>query len=432
MKNKSILKLFFIIIVLNIIPSALLGMFNISNTIYSILYAAVYIIQTLIMFIFYKQNKVRVNKKDLTVIISIIFIEIITFIYCLLIFKEYDYNEILVSISVFTNIINFIILTNKINITKEELFWFLRKIIVIGIIAGATNIILNFKSLLNFSAITGSYEVKFSSFFPNRNTFGILMVICCISNQYIIIKKRKRKRKNKNKHIYIQLFFIINLLLTMSRNSIIGLLVFYIFSYIIKYIKYRYKLGTKEIAKLTLIILTIIVGIVMLSKNVMLLDRMEKLLFRTDSLESGSGRFILWKNGFEIFKNNNIITGIGRYKAIEFNKNIYNSKLVYFHSIYIEILAEYGIMGIMLLLSFINFIRNKINKSKLEKEYLNFTKATFYTFLFISVFESTTRFSIGYADTMSLMYFCSLPILIGNIKEDIEVKTTKEKEFNEN
>lgn len=48
------------------------------------------------------------------------------------------------------------------------------------------------------------------------------------------------------------------------------------------------------------------------------------------------------------------------------------------------------------------------------------------------MFESTTRFSIGYVDTMSLMYFCSLPILIGNIKEDIEVKTTKEKEFNEN
>lgn len=426
MKNNSILKIFFIIIVLNIIPSALLGMFRIPNKIYNALYAAVYFIQTVIMFIFYKQNSFKINKKDLAVIISIIFIEIVTFIYCLIAFEGYDYNEILVSLSVFTNIINFIILTNKINITKEELFWFLRKIIVIGIIAGVANIILNFKSLLNFSDITGSYQVKFSSFFPNRNTFGILMVICCISNQYIIIKKRKNKKK------YIQIFFIINLLLTMSRNSIIGLLVFYVFSYIIKYIKYRYKLGKKEITKLTLIILTIITGIVILSKNLVILNRMEKLFFRTESLESGSGRFSVWNNGLEIFKNNNMITGIGRYKAIEFNKNLYNNNLAYFHSIYIEILAEYGIIGIMLLLSLFNFIRNKINKSKLDKDYLYLTKASFYTFLFISLFESTTRFSIGYADTISLIYFCSLPILIGNIKEDIEAKTTKEKEFNEN
>ena len=47
LKKKSILDKLFLCIILNLIPSAMLGVFHISNKIYTILYGIVYIIQTI-------------------------------------------------------------------------------------------------------------------------------------------------------------------------------------------------------------------------------------------------------------------------------------------------------------------------------------------------------------------------------------------------
>ena len=72
-QNKNILNYLFICIVINIIPTVLLGEFNISNKIYTLLTIGVYVIQTLIM-LWYIKDKIKTTSKKMVISIIIFFI----------------------------------------------------------------------------------------------------------------------------------------------------------------------------------------------------------------------------------------------------------------------------------------------------------------------------------------------------------------------
>ena len=408
MKNNTIYKCLFVIVILNIIPSALLKLFGISDVLYTALYAIVYAIQTVFLLIYYHNNKIKINKKEVIIVVILLLMAISSYSYCLIKWNEYNYNEFLVYCSIITNTIYFIVLMNHLNTDEASLLQFFKKIVYLGIICCFANCLLNFNILLNFANITGSYQANFSSIFPNRNSFGIFMLICIISNKYLIVKK------NKNIDTFNQIFLIINLVMTMSRNAILGLTLFYILLLIIRQIGRHGIIMRRTIIISVFLIILASLCFYKIKNNEILLMKIDMMFLRTESLQSGSGRFEVWDNGYKIFKNYNFISGVGRYKALNLNRTIYGNSLQYFHSIYFETLAEYGFIGISLLIYLLIFLKNKITTSRIEKEYLFITKASFYSFLFISIFESTCRFSIGYADTIALVYFIAIPILIGN------------------
>ena len=109
--------------------------------------------------------------------------------------------------------------------------------------------------------------------------------------------------------------------------------------------------------------------------------------------------------------------GVGRFKGIELNKTVYNSDLEYFHSLYVETLVTYGVIGIILMAVLFKFIIKGIKKCFL-KEHKNVLLTAIGVFLVISIFETTTRFSIGYADMMSMIYFITVPIVFSNANKD--------------
>ena len=412
LKKKSILDKLFLCIILNLIPSAMLGVFHISNKIYTILYGIVYIIQTILLFLATKNAYSRVPKKIVILLVTMILNCGFAITYTGLKFGNIDYNEIIFSFSFILNILIMIIGVYKEEIKKVELIRFLENMSKLGIIASLINILLNYKIIMKLSTLTNSYNAKLSSFFPNRNQFGTFMLMMIISISLLLYFKRERKY-----YIYC-IIFIINLVLSMSRNAILSLVIYGIILIYLKYIKGNIKFSKSKIVVFYAILIVLILLSILILKNQQFMKIIETLFIRADSLESGSGRFDLWKNGLFIFTQFNPFFGVGRFKAIQINKELLGSDLDYFHSIYVEKLACHGIIGILTLYLLFKIVWKKIAYSNIDKNVKDILKAAFICFLIISMFETTTRFSIGYADTMSLIFFFTFPILVSNLKND--------------
>lgn len=412
LRKKTILDKLFFCIILNLIPIGLLGMFHIPNKLYTLLYAIVYIIQTLILILSTSQNYSRIPKKMVLLLMIIILNCTLTISYVVIKFGTLDYNEIIFSCSLIINIMILIIGINNQEITKDGIKKFLKKMSILGIIAVIINVLLNYKLMFNLSRLTNSYSANFSSFFPNRNQYGLFMLMMIISVTLLLSFKYEKK------YVMYCLIFIINLILSMSRNSILALFIFGGMLIYFKYIKEKRKITKNKALFYFLEFVILIVAICFCYNNSNVNKLISNLFIRADSLESGSGRFEVWNNGLSIFLQYNPLVGVGRYKAIELNKNKFGSDLEYFHSLYIEKIAEHGIIGIITLFFLFRIVWNKISYSKIDVNIKNILKSSFICFGIISIFETTTRFSIGYADTMSLIFFFTFPILVSNLKDD--------------
>ena len=420
--DKNILNYLFTCIVINIIPIALLGIFNIPNKIYTVLTICAYGIQTLIM-LFGIKDKIKNTSKKMVISIIIFFIlQVITQVVNIMNFENIEIKDIANILSVGINIYIFICMASKFEITNEQFIGFMRKMVLIGVVSCIYNFIVNFESIINIFSIQNSYELNLRSFLGNRNQYGIFLIIMLISNLYIIENTRKKA------YILLHVVFIISLILTMSRNAIIAMLLVHILylCFNAKRILQKMNKGQKKLVLFIMLgILILISVIIIFIPSVM--ETIDKLFIRTYTINTESGRVKIWLNGIDMVKNN-IFTGLGRFKAIKLNNIIYNSRLEQFHNVYIETLVTYGIMGLIYLIYFIVKFIKKINDSAIDKKQKNIMLISTIVFLVISCFETTCRLSIGYVDTISMIYFITIPLMYTNIKLKEENQCHKVKE----
>lgn len=427
MKDKSsgLLNIIFICFVLNIIPIALLGVFKISNGLYTLLYALFYCIQSFLLF-FKNWKHIRyIPKKNFLILVLFLLNNIMALIYSYFKFGAVDYNEYLFIISSTINILLFILSLEKVTVSNNELIVFLKKICFIGLFAAILNILLNYKSIINLRFINNSYSVSFSSFFPNRNQFGLFMLIEIIALSLLSAYNYKKKY-----FIYFVIFGL-NLILTMSRNSILGLAVYISMCIYYKFLKYKIKMSRNKLLLFAgICIFTIYIGIKVAGSE-KIIGMINTMFIRIDTLETGSGRFSVWKHGINIANKYNFLFGVGRYKALELNKLLFNDNLEYFHSLYIEKYATNGLIGLLILFYLIKYVWKKVSNCS-NLKYKIILKSTLISFYVFSVFETTTRFSIGYADSVFLIFFFTIPILISNIKYEKTNNIIKDKQKNHN
>ncbi|HEM4508717.1 TPA: hypothetical protein U1Z30_001632, partial [Streptococcus suis] len=104
------------IIYLNIIPSALLGVFQISSTIYTALFALVFAFQIFLISRTLGRNSIYLSRNQMYVLILIFAIQIISNLYSAAIYDNFNLNETLVIFSVTLNIYYFIICLFNVNI----------------------------------------------------------------------------------------------------------------------------------------------------------------------------------------------------------------------------------------------------------------------------------------------------------------------------
>lgn len=404
--NLNILDYIFLCIIANIFPTFLLGMFDISNTVYTMLYIIIYLLQSVIFF-FLCFHKFKYMTKYELIFLGICIINCIFPIVC----DEWENNSInikdlIFAITVIYNTLIFVICAKKFQVCEKDIISFFKKMVIIGIISVIINLTLNFRYLSSLSIITNSYNLKFSSFFPNRNQFGLFMLMIIISNSVLMVYKNDKFLK------LLQFVFGFNLIFSMSRNSMMGLVVYYVVFNFYKYITKRQSISKNAFGALVIVIISILSFVIKFQNNTNLKNILNTLFFRLENIKSGSGRFDVWQNGILIVKETNLMFGVGRYKAIELNNLLFNNGLEHFHSLYIEKFVSHGLVGIIWLISLLKGVWSNIKN--ISPRIRDIFKSAFISFLVFSIFETTTRFSIGYGDTIFMIFFISVPLVLSN------------------
>ncbi len=230
---------------------------------------------------------------------------------------------------------------------------------------------------------------------------------------FIVISFLDMLFKKKNKKIYIILFLLglLALILTGKR----GMLIFTCITVFLIYIFLSLN-DLKHFYKYILIFIISIGGIIILLKNIPQTSIiMNKFLFLSRDNDILNGRQELWNKSMQIFDNNKF-TGIGIGTIADIIGD-------YSHNVYIQIMAEIGIIGIFLyILAVFKSLECSIKKLKKYNSEIEAKRKKIYYILFsismqtIFIFYSCTGNPL-YSHIFLMPYLLSIAIIY-NLEEE--------------
>lgn len=342
------------------------------------------------IYILINNKKLHIYKKTMYfVLLLIIFVRLITSImsfsklsnYKILEQLCYDGSLIVILLSFFT-------IKNNVSYNNYKFKYFTKTIVFMGIVYGIYNIFANIANLVYFSNIKYRYLINYSSFFTNKNLFGIFLFLALVS-------LKLDSEGNKRKKILIKYFLLFNLVLTLSRNAILAYL---IFESILALLKKRYK----KMAMLLFIIL-----IVIFANIYGLKDFLINYIIRTDSVTSG--REYIWKICIKYFSQKPIL-GYGEI----YISNLVNreSGVTSMHSWLFKILLNGGFINLICYLTLlINILYITIKNMKNNLPYSNIIFSFIISILAYGIFEEVNLFEFGLINIIITVYFVFLPVL---------------------
>lgn len=406
--------LLFIVVLINYIPVFKLNFFTKQSFAADIVAMVVaFGIECLILVLFYFK-KIKLTKKVIIIFAVTTVVSMISLIVQILNYLAGNY-EIMDFANIackFINVLLLFILAINIKIDEKYLNYFMKLIICVGIIACIQNMILYFDDILAHLNLVEKegYIYSAKSFFPQKNPFAFFLYISIISTVFLFQKENKLYSK-----IILGIvlaLFLFNIIFTFSRTGTAMVIMFLGLWFLL-----TNKIKTK--VKIILCVIGLIVlGIAILVVNQYNPELLSQLL-RLDSIKTFTGRTIFWDIAKEEILSNpiNLFLGIGRFKA---EKLIEQYNVTQFHNTYVEFLVSGGIIELIYFLALYGFVIVNMLKSKMDKKYKSIYIAMFISFAIYMLFESLGRFSIGFSDTMCLVFFVTIPLLHSNChKQDI-------------
>lgn len=414
-KEENILPiLLFIVVLVNYLPIIALNFTTKMSRAIGIVPMAISLFIECIILIAYYYKKIQIKKEMcynflVLLVITVIFliIQVINFFNNQL--KILDLANIICK---FINIFLFYILIMGVNVEEKYISNFMKAIVFMGIIACVQNIILYYDDILGHLGLVelnkGLYACK--SFFPQKNPFAFFLYVSIISTIFLLQKDYKTMYK-----IFLSgalILFLFNLILTFSRTGTVITILFIVL----------YFLATNKISKKTKIVaiilssaITIIVICLLEQYNSGLLQR----ILRTETIKNFTGRTEFWDLSKEMLSESpiNMLFGVGRFRATTL---IEKYGVTQFHNTYVEFLVSGGILELIYCMSFYIIVLIKIIKSKMDRKYKSIYILMILTFFMYMLFESLGRFSIGWSDTICMIFFITIPLLHSNSSNEIK------------
>ena len=411
----------FACIFVSLIPTALYK--NIINgTTYTILNAISFVIQLTIGIHLIIKNKVDfkgiIKKyiKYIGIVIGILFIsQLINLVKGI----NIKFNDIVNIGAMTVNVTLFILMIGKIKLEEKEFIMCMKLILSLALIACVYNLFIIVESIPQLLDYKNGYNIILSSFFPNRNQFGLFLVIAILSNMFIMCKDKSAKYKGS------LVILFLNLILTMSRTAILA---GFIAMFTVVLLDERINKFIKNNVKKCIIIVTTLIILITLffMINSEFAKIIDDLFIRSETISSGSGRTDIWNSSIKIVTENNMLSGVGRFAALELLKLEIPKGFAQFHNVAIEMYAIGGLLGVALYVFLIYKIYEKIKNSQLDRKYKQCYIAVLLAYIIASTFESILRFSIGYVDTIALIYYIVIPLMFSNANKEQESKDNNE------
>lgn len=294
----------------------------------------------------------------------------------------------------------FYILIGNVEFSELALKRYAKLMMILAIVACIYNIVFNFSTIVSGVAGISSYAIQFRSFFFNRNQFGMFLVVCIFLLEFVFSSNEKWMK------YIVLLVLLINLILSMSRGSIVSVMFFYFMQYALKHDFKQCVFKSVKVLAVVSIIFVIVVCYLPGLKNFF-----QNMVIRSDT--GLSGRDSVWQMGLDV-ASLNIINGVGTFTGIDIAKNL-GFKLGQFHSLYIDTLVSGGIVELIIII-FVYFKAYQVCSRCPNRDIGRTFRAFLLAVLLMGINESVSFFSIGYVDMFFTINCIALPFLISNIE----------------
>ena len=361
---------------------------------------------TVILFIFfllvikfYKQIDQILKSQQLLLVVLFFFINILASIVSHKIYGGISYRGIInLCLFVFNFVIFYVLMRlNKFDKINIKLFF---QFCVFNILMAACyNVLINFNDIPRIFSSVKAYQYSFSSFFTNRNTFAAYLTLGIVLYAFIILWTTKKYFKVLR--VLACIFILFNLLITLSRTSILGLIIFLLVCFI-----FTKKITVKK--KIKVLILGFLV-ILLISSIATDEGFIKSKLIRKNI--GNTGRTTIWLTAmllpnrfFEILFG----FGSGFSNSYLMQKSEHSS----FHNAFLQIYASGGILVLSIYLLFIvsAVVYNIRNTENREIRIIIF--AFQITNIITSCFESNVLFASTAQMQLSTFLAISLPLLL--------------------
>jgi len=369
-----------------------------SSMMYQVLVGIMFILQSVIVLKYFLTSETKTIK-----IIFLIYALILTISQLITLLLSsltigINYLDIINAFARFISVFIFLCIPSKMTISKDDFRRFMLLITILGLVASLYNLVTNFREALNILNINNAYEVSFTSFYLNRNSFAQLLLFSIIANSFLNSETKRKYR------LLFYLLYFINIFLTLSRTVLASVIIFLVVSSVI------YK---RNIIKGSIIILIAIIILALLIQTKPDIKRF--IIDMVVRKETGtSGRTDLWSVGIRILDDSNWFFGVGYISSIDIINDMGFSSHE-FHSFYIETLVGGGIIDLLLHLIILIFISARIkviykNDRKIGALYFS----AYISLLVYAMFESASIFSMGYVGTLFTIFIVTIPLLYSN------------------
>lgn len=387
--------------------------------------AICFVIELVLLAIFLV-GRVKLLKKN--TIVNCVLLTLTTLILIIVQAKNYflgNYEKLdFINIAcIFINILMLYVAFTNLEIEEKYISIFFGGIVLLGLVACIVNVYLYKEEIITM--FTTAKQISVKSFFAHRNQFAIFLFVAIISNIILIL--------NSNKKIIKALLFLpliifgVSIITTSSRTGIVSTALFIILFFITtNSIKITHKFFIVYL--LTVTVLSIYVYAVNKYPDIVscVTDVVENVLIRENTVKTFTGRDTFWKIAEEVLQENktNMFFGIGRFLAIDLIEQ-YN--VTQYHNFYVEALMTGGIMELAFFVFIHIFTFVKVMISKIDKKYKMLYLSMLLSLAVYGMFESMSRFSIGCADTICLVFFVTIPLLHSNTyKKTATTENSKE------
>lgn len=423
--EKLIPFILFLIILINYFPlfKGNFGVDNISKS-YAVTTKemAIYFAIELVLLTIFLFGRVKLLKKNIIVNFTILLVT--TLILLLTQIKNYisgnfEQFDLINIVCIFLNILMLFVAFTNLKIEEKYITYFFAGIVTLGLVACFVNVYLYKNEIITMLKTAKLISVK--SFFAHRNQFAIYLFTTIISNIMLILRANKKKVKAL---LFIPLIiFGLSLITTASRTGIASTALFITLFFITtSSIKVKYKIFI--VCLLTLIVLGTFAFAININPDAVnkVTEFVENVLIREKTVKTFTGRDKFWKIAEEVLLENpvNMFFGIGRFLAV---KLIEKYNVTQFHSFYMEALMAGGIMELAYFIFIHIYTIIKVMKSEIDKNYKMLYVSMFLSLAVYGMFESMSRFSIGCADTICLVFFITVPLLHSNTYKETVVES---------
>lgn len=332
---------------------------------------------------------------------------------------NYERLDVMNISCIFLNILMLFVAFTNLKVEEKYMTYFFAGMVVVGLASCIVNVYLYKEEILSMFETAKLISIK--SFFAHRNQFAVFLYVSVISNIMLILRANKKIVKAL---LFIPLIiFGVSLITTSSRTGIAATALFIVLFFITtSSIKITHKFFI-----VYLLTVVVISGVVITINKypetaVKVEEFVENVLIREGTIKNFTGRDIFWKIALEVLQENkiNMSFGIGRFLAIDL---IEEYTVTQFHNFYIEALMTGGIMELAFFIFIHIFTLIKVLISKIDKKYKLLYLSMLMSLAVYGMFESMSRFSIGCADTLCLVFFVTVPLLHSNTyqKKDVQI-----------